>query len=182
MAAYGLKRADQMEHWPVMSVPFLCAFDTLDVEYVDGYPSNKYWINERLVCIHGHVIRGNGLTAKAVSQNERVSTIYGHVHRIESQYKTVNVYEGGKTSFAHSPGCLCRLDGHVPSYHSSHDTYGEPVKNYEDWQNGFCVVYYKDGDSPFHLEQVFINTFQGYQTYYQRKLYKPDLEYIPWKV
>ena len=181
MAAYGLRRADQMEHWPVMSVPYLCAFDSLDVEYVDGYPSNKYWINERLQCIHGHVIRGNGLTAKAIVQDERVSVIYGHVHRIESQYKTVNVYEGGKTSFAHSPGALCRLDGHVPSYHSGHDTHGKPVKNMENWQQGFCVVYYKDGDSPFHLEQVFINTFQEYQTYYQRKLYKPDLKYIPWK-
>ena len=172
--AYGLKRADQLSNWPVMSVPYLCAFDHLDVEYIDGYPANKYWINERLQVRHGHIARSGGSTAKAVSNDERVSTIFGHVHRIETQYQTKNVYQGGRTNFAHTPGCLCRIDGHVPSAKGGYDQRtNQPVENYENWQNGFCIVNYHDGDSPFSLEQVYINTFNDYETMYRGKTYKP---------
>lgn len=173
-AAYGLKRADDMEGWPVMSVPYLCAFDQLGVEYVDGYPANRHWINERLQVRHGSISRSGGSTAKAVSNDERVSTIFGHVHRIETQYKTVNVYGGGRTNFAHTPGCLCRIDGHVPSTKGGIDQRtNQPVENYENWQQGLSVVSYQDGDAPFSLEQVYINTMSGYEAMYRGKTYRP---------
>lgn len=174
MAAYGLKKADDPEGWPVMSVPYLCAFDKLDVDYVDGYPANRYWINERLQVRHGHLVRSGASTARAVSDDERVSTIFGHVHRIETQYKTVNVYDGGRTNFAHTPGCLCRIDGHVPSMKGGTDQRtNQPVQNYENWQQGLSVVNYHDGDNAFNLEQIYINTFQDYETMYRGKTYRP---------
>src|SRR5438309_215985 len=53
-AAFGLKRANLPESWPVMSLPYLCRFDDLDVEYIAGYPSSHVWLSDRLKCIHGH--------------------------------------------------------------------------------------------------------------------------------
>jgi predicted phosphodiesterase len=173
VASYGLKRADQLDHWPVMSVPYLTAMDSLNVKYLDGYPANKFWINQRLQVRHGHLVRSSGSTAKAVSDDERVSTIFGHVHRIEMQYKTVNVYEGARTNFAFTPGCLCKIDGSVPSTKSGYDTDGTSLVNYENWQQGIAVVNYQVGDAPFSLEPVFINTLDDYSTSYRGKVYKP---------
>lgn len=182
VASYGLRRADQLDHWPVLSVPYLTAMDSLNVEYIDGYPANKYWINQRLQVRHGHLVRSSGSTAKAVSDDERVSTIFGHVHRIEMQYKTVNVYDRGRTNFAFTPGCLCRIDGSVPSTKSGYDTHGNHVTNYENWQQGVAVVEYESGDSPFSLEPVYINTFDDYATNYRGLVFKPNNKFIPWEV
>lgn len=173
-AAYGLKRADQPDGWPVMSVPYLCAFDQLDVEYVAGYPASRYWINERLQIKHGNRVRSSGSTAKLVSDDERVSTIFGHIHRIEAHYKTVNVYEGGKTNAAYSIGCLCRIDGSVPSTHNSYDLDGQPVKNYENWQQGLAVIGYQEGYGSFNVQQIYINSFEGYAAHYNNRTYKPQ--------
>lgn len=170
MAAYGLKRADKPESWPVLSVPFLCAFDTLDVEYISGYPANRYWINENLQVQHGHRVRSSGSTAKLVSDNERVSTIFGHVHRIETQYKTHPTYDGQKTNAAFSIGCLCRLDGAVPSKNRGVDLSGRPIGS-ENWQQAVCVVDYQDGNMPFNVTPVYINTFDGYRAVYNGKTY-----------
>lgn len=172
-AAYGIKRADALEGWPVMSVPFLCAFDTLGVEYVDGYPANRLWINERLQVRHGNIARPGGKTAVAIANDEKVSTIFGHIHRIESQFKTVNVYDGGRTSAAYGIGCLCRIDGHVPSMKSAHDgRTGQPITNFENWQLGFAKVSYEEGDGPFSVEQAYINNFSDYETRIGGKTYR----------
>ncbi|WP_218571937.1 hypothetical protein, partial [Pseudomonas sp. SZ57] len=55
-AAFGLKRANDPESWPVLSVPNLLRLDDLGVEYVEGYPAGEKWINDNLVCIHGHKV------------------------------------------------------------------------------------------------------------------------------
>lgn len=173
-AAYGLKRADQLTNWPVMSVPFLAAFDTLDVEYVDGYPASRYWINERLQVRHGNIARPAGKTVLAVNNDERVSTIFGHIHRIENAWGTKNVYDGGRMNAAWAIGCLCRIDGHVPSTKSAVDQRTmQPIQNYENWQQGFAVVDYEDGDASFNVQQVFINTFTDYETRFRGKVYTP---------
>lgn len=178
--ALYLKRANDPEGWPVMSVPYLTSMDELDVEYISGYPANKHWINERLQVQHGAKARSGSSTAKVISQDERASTIFGHVHRIETHYKTVNTYDGGKTSFAHTPGCLCRIDGEVPSVKGGTTVKGERVENYEDWQQGIAVVEYQDGDAPFHLEQVYINTFSNHEANYRGKVYAPNKDILPW--
>ena len=155
--ALHLRRADQPQGWPVFSVQNLLALDSLDVEYIDGYPAGQYWINDRLLCMHGLKVRSGGSTAKAVADDERVSTIFGHVHRIEWHYKTVRVRNGLRTNFAGTPGCLCRIDGTVPSTKGGVDAFGKPISSAENWQQGMAVVAYDDGDAPFAVEQVYID-------------------------
>lgn len=155
MAAFGLRRANTPpESWPVMSVPYLLRLDELDVEYIPGYPAGITWINDRLAAIHGSKVRSSGSTAALVLDDERVSVIFGHVHRIEQLHKTKRVREGVRTQAAYSPGCLSRIDGVVPGVKGAIDPLGRPVVSYENWQQGIAIVQYKDGDSPFHVDLV----------------------------
>lgn len=156
-AAFGLRQANVPESWPVLSVPHLLRLDELGVSYVEGYPAGATWVNERLMCIHGHRYRSNGSSASLVADDERVSAIFGHVHSIEARYRTRRTRDGAKVSAAWTPGCLCRIDGAVPSARSSTDSRGRPVSATEDWQQGMGVVTYGEGDADFAYEQVFIN-------------------------
>lgn len=154
-AAFGLKKASAAPgDWPVLSIPNLLRLDELGVEYVGGYPAGITWINDRLACIHGHRVKSNGSTAASVIDDERVSVIFGHVHRIELQHRTRRVRHGGRTNLAASPGCLCLTDGSVPSTKSAIDPMGRPVAAVENWQQGVATVTYRDGDEPFHVELV----------------------------
>jgi hypothetical protein len=154
-AAFGLKQANSAPtDWPVMSVPHLLRLDEIGVEYIPGYPAGVLWINERLACIHGHKAKSNGSTAAAVIADERMSVLFGHVHRLELQHRTKRVYGGSRTHLAACIGCLSRTDGSVPSTRGAIDPMGRPVPAVEDWQQGFAVVTYKPGDSPFHVELV----------------------------
>lgn len=152
--AFGIRPANLPESWPVMSVPFLLRMDELNVEYVPGYPAGITFINERLACVHGSKVRSSGSTAAAVIDDERISVIFGHVHRIELQHKTRRVYGGARSSLAASPGCLSRTDGAVPSTKGAVDPLGNAVAAVENWQQGFAVVTYQDGDAPFSVELV----------------------------
>jgi len=78
------------------------------------------------------------------------------VHRIELMHRTRLAYEGAKFSFAATPGCLCKIDGTVPSTKSSTDVFGRAVPSVENWSQGVAVVSYQDGDGPFALELVAI--------------------------
>jgi predicted phosphodiesterase len=157
LASFGLRRANAPDEWPVQSVPYLLRLEELGVEYVAGYPANIFWFSDSLAAIHGHKVRSSGSTAAAVVDDERVSIIFGHIHRIEAQYKTRRTRSGPKTSFAASPGCLCRIDGAVPSTKGSTDPLGRPIATAENWQTGCAVVGFTEGDGPFTYEQVFIN-------------------------
>lgn len=154
LAAFGLKRANEPAGWPVMSVPHLLRLDELGVEYVEGYPAGEKWINDNLVCIHGHKVNSAGSTAQRVIGDERVSVIFGHVHRIETAYKTRRTRYEAKRSFAHTPGCLARIDGAVPSTKGSTDCMGRAVPTVEDWQQGISIVRYQEGDGRFSLESI----------------------------
>lgn len=165
MSALRLKRAATPEDWPVLSVPFLLRLDELGVTYVAGYPAGITWINENVACIHGHKVRSSASTAAVVIDDERVTTIFGHIHRIEMQSKTRRTRAGAKHAFAASPGCLCRLDGAVPSMKSATDPMGRPVPTVENWAQGLGVVTFEPGDGRFAYEQVAIYdgeaTFRG---------------------
>lgn len=164
MAAFGLRRAgDPPEAWPVMSVPHLLRLDELKVDYIEGYPAGITWINENLACVHGSKVRSNGSTAAAVVDDERVSVIHGHIHRIEEQHKTRRTAAGPKFSFAASPGCLCRVDGSVPSAKSSTDSFGRPVLATENWQQGLGIVQYEPGNGRFSYQAIPI--YNGWALY-----------------
>lgn len=154
-AAFGLRPANQPEAWPVLSVPNLLRLDDLGIEYVSGYPNGKAWINDNLLVQHGPPrYKNRGRSAKLSLEDERVSMLYGHIHRIELEHKTRNVRDGYKTNLMGSPGCLCRIDGPVPSANGSLDAHGASVTSYENWQQGIGVVRYQPGNGPFQVDLI----------------------------
>ncbi len=154
-AAWGLKRANADE-LPVMSIPYLLRLDEIGVEYIDAYPAGAYWLNRNLRAIHGYKVRSGGSTAAAYTNDSpHISTVFGHIHRQEVQSKTVFDRDGAIRSKAISPGCLCRVDGAVPSVNGSTKIDGSPATFYENWQQGIAVITL-DGDE-FSTELVAIH-------------------------
>lgn len=155
LAAFGLKRGSAApEDWPVLSVPYLLRLDEHAIEYVGGYPAGIVWINENVCAIHGAKINSAGSSALRVIDDTRVSVVFGHVHRIELVHRTRQSFAGPKRSFAASMGCLCRLDGSVPSTKGSTDVFGNAVPTVENWQHGIGLLQYEPGDGRFHLDLV----------------------------
>lgn len=157
LSAFGLKRANAPESWPVMSLPYLLRLEEMNVEYIDAYPAGMWWINDKLRAVHGDKVRSNGSTASAwANEFPHISTIFGHIHRQEIQSKTTFDREGKIKTMAISPGCLCRVDGAVPSVKGSTGIDGRPATYYENWQQGLAVVHYKTSGS-FHVDLVHID-------------------------
>lgn len=172
MSSVGLKRA--CGKMPVLSVPFLLRFDELNVTYQDGYPAARYWINDRLAVEHGYRINSAGSTAHKVAAQEGVSIIFGHIHRIETHYKTMDVRGKPKTVMGATPGCLCRIDGAVPSMKGSTNVMGRPILKYENWVHGMAVVEYEEGDGAFSYHDYFINPLDGYSLRMNGKTYRAN--------
>lgn len=140
LSAFGLRRANTTE-LPAMSIPYLLRLEEIGVEYIDAYPAGTYWITENLRAIHGTKARSNGSTAAAYTNADpHISTVFGHSHRLEIQSRTVFNGAGAIRSVAVSPGCLCRVDGAVPSVNGSTHTDGSPAQHFENWQQGVAVI------------------------------------------
>jgi len=169
-AAFGLRRGNTPDSWPVLSVPYLCRFDDYGIQYVPGYPAGQVWINQRLRCIHGTKVRSNGSTAHAYLNSEKTSVIYGHIHRREWAERSREDWDGAKTVLAASPGTLARVDGAVPSTKGGIDLDGRPLTVVEDWQQGLAVVHYEEGDGEFWYQQVAIHNGKAF---YNNKVYAP---------
>jgi predicted phosphodiesterase len=149
-AAWGLKRANSDE-LPVMSIPYLLRLDETEILYIDAYPAGAYWLTPNLRAIHGNKARSNGSTAAAYTNADpHISTIFGHAHRLELQSKTVFNRDGAIRSIAVSPGCLCRVDGAVPSVNGSTKLDGQSARYYENWQQGITVVTLDANDQPYY--------------------------------
>lgn len=167
-AAFGITRGKTGEYrdeWPVLSVPFLCRMDDFKVDYLPGYPESAHYLNSNLVVVHGDKVVSNNSTTKKYLDNERISVIYGHIHRNEVAYRTYRTDQGPRTIMAASPGCLCRVDGAVPSTKSGMDEFGRPIlQGAENWQQGLGVVQYqpfgKDGEW-FNYEPMWIYNGRG---------------------
>jgi metallophosphoesterase superfamily enzyme len=169
-AAFGITRGratDELrDGWPVMSVPFLCRMDEFGVDYLPGYPESAHYINSNLVVVHGDKVVSNNSTTKKYLDNERISVIYGHIHRNEMAYRTYRTDQGPRTIMAASPGCLCRVDGAVPSTKSGMDEFGRPIlQGAENWQQGLGVVTYQPygkGNEWFNYEPMWIYNGRGF--------------------
>ncbi len=163
-AAYGLRKGNTPDSWPVLSVPYLCRMDEFGVEYRPGYPASDYWINEKLRVIHGDRVKSSGSTAHIYLNAEKTSVIYGHIHRIETAFKTREDFDGPRTIMAASPGCLARIDGAIPSTRGGVDLDGRPLIRYENWQQGLGIVTYEDtGTHKFSYEVLPI--YDGWAMY-----------------
>jgi predicted phosphodiesterase len=158
-AAFGLKVANMPDSWPVNSLQNLLRCDELGVEFIDGYPAAAHWINKRLRAMHGDRANASGSTAaQYANSNPNISTLFGHTHRMEQQSKTVFDRDQAIKSVSFSPGCLCRVDGAVPSVKGGVDVKGQALQYFENWQQGVSVIFFKDGDDDsFHFDQVHIH-------------------------
>ena len=149
LAALRLRRADQLQDWPVLSIPNLLALDKLGVDYVGGYPAGR----RKVASKHGRqtslwALHGEKIDMQKVARTERVSTVQGHAHHVSMHSETYDLYEGeddGSPTGAlevesHSIGCLCRVDGRVPSTRGKPDGKGRPVQRNESWQQAVAVV------------------------------------------
>lgn len=156
-ASYGLKKADSLDGDPVLSVQNLLCLKELNVEFYDKYPSqeSQIWLGKYLRAMHGNKVRSAGNTAVAYTNDTpHLSTIFGHIHRIEMQYRTTFDADGPIRSVGFTPGCLCRVDGAVPSVNSGVGSDGRPGKHYENWQQGVGVVWYNEESGRFAIEAV----------------------------
>ena len=169
-AAFGIRRGNSPDSWPVISVPYLARFDDHGVEFVPGYPTSTVWINEKLKVIHGNKVNSNGVTATKYLNDSKVSVIYGHIHRREWAERTRQDWDGAKTIMAASPGTLARTDGAVPSTRGALDLDGRPILSdgLEDWQQGVGIVTFQPGDGNFFYEQIPIHDGQAW---FRGKLY-----------
>lgn len=166
-ASFGLTRGkvdgELRDGWPIHALQNLLHMERFGVEYISGYPANKYYINSNLMVVHGDKVVSNNSTTKKYLDDSRISVIYGHIHRNEIAYRTRETENGPRTIMAASPGCLCRIDGAVPSTKSGADEFGIPVlMGAENWQQGLGVVQYQPngvGDEWFNYEPMWI--YQG---------------------
>ena len=157
MAALRLRQAETPEGWPVLSIPFLLRLDDLGVNYVGAYPAGRIQLTRGgngmtpLRAVHGEK-----LDVAKVARTERQSIVQGHIHRQAIHCETYEVNGSPETVVAFSPGCLCRVDGAVPSTKSGEDSMGRPVTRWEGWQQGMAVIT-EESDGYWFVEMVHIN-------------------------
>ena len=167
-AAYGLRKGNTPDSWPGLSVPYLCRMDEFGIEYRPGYPASDYWVNEKLRIIHGDRVKSSGSTAHVYLNQEKTSVIYGHIHRIETAFKTREDFDGPRTIMAASPGCLARIDGAIPSTRGGVDLDGRPLTRHENWQQGIGVVTYED-DGNHRFAYDVIPIYNGWALYHGKE-------------
>lgn len=152
VSAFGLRKADLPEAWPVMSIPNLLRLDELNVTYHDAYPTATHWDNDFVRNMHGTRSNSKGsTTAQYANETPHLSMWIGHSHRAEVTYKTVVGPRGEPIkSFVANPGALCKTDGTVPGFHSAIHANGASSRYVEDWQQGLGVMYYTETEAwPF---------------------------------
>lgn len=149
---YGVRQAgSQPDDYPVMTYPYLANLKHVGVNWVGGYGAAEYQYKDDLAFIHGQFAVSNGSTAAKLSKaNPDRNIVQGHKHSMELHYRTTRL---GKYLGAMVVGAMCRIDGYVPSYHSSVNEMGTPVNYTEDWQTGISVI--RDyGNGQYQFDQI----------------------------
>lgn len=141
----GISKANTRE--PVLSIANLCRFDEYNIKYVESYPDGEYWLNDYLRLEHGTAVSGTpGGTAAKHLNGSKVSTIFGHTHRQELVWTTINERHGARDIFAGTPGTTARVDGVLPSGQTGITSKGTQAgKKNEKWQQGLFIVWYQTG-------------------------------------
>lgn len=129
LEAMNLSRASDTSGWPVFSTPFLLRFDELGIEVTQPYPSGEAWLTDDLVLMH----------APPKKLEMAASVIHGHLHKLTRTTWAQTNREGRLTYFLYDCGCLCKIDGLVPSDRAR-----------TDWANGIGIVEIIDGKIPVH--------------------------------
>ena len=156
MEALRLRRAGAPEGWPVLSIPILLNLESVGVNYEGGYPAGRL----RLADAHGeqtplYALHGKKLDMIKQAKAESYSTVQGHSHHV-SMHTVTNDYDGQSRQVqSWSMGCLCRLDGAVPSTNGGTDATGRPMPSIESWQHAIGVL--TETDEGWWLEPVMIH-------------------------
>lgn len=153
-AALRLRQANTPDSWPVLSMRHLLRLDELGVTYVGAYPAGRY----KLADGHGRqtplvAIHGQKTDVAKVAKTERQSHVQGHAHHVAHRAETYEVDGEPVEVEAWSMGCLCRVDGAVPSTHGKPDEDGRPAKRHESWQQAVGVLT-EFGEGGWQLEVV----------------------------
>ena len=124
----------------------LLGFDGLGIEYAGPYGSQGddwYW-EDRVRFVHDGGVRGKGgQTVSSHVAKAEVTTLFGHIHRVELAARTIHRQGSQRVIVAASAGCLCRIDGAVP---------GATAR--PDWQQGCAVVYLTDRTESVQLVPI----------------------------
>ena len=104
-AAFQLKPIHDLDGHPLMSVPRFLGLDSLDTEWVGGYPSAHVQIGSAKFQ-HGSIVRkGSGKTISSMINDLTSDRFFGHIHRYEIAQKYLE--DEGRSIFVGSPGCAC---------------------------------------------------------------------------
>jgi len=167
--AWGLQSVTDFKRdsVPTMSIENLLSLNELGIKYLDPYPDGEFWINDNIKAEHGNIARNKPQeTARAILQRSRSSTVFGHVHRREVASKNEYRKGGFATYTAECFGCMCHLDGRVPSHEQKHQ-----------WNQGMGLVWYEPGNGLFKTEHVPIH--EGHAIYGKEVLIgEPDVAAI----
>jgi hypothetical protein len=155
---YGISKANERN--PVLSIANLCRFEEYGITAIDVYPDGIYWANDYLRFMHGNTVASAlGGTAAKYLNGSQVSTVYGHIHRLEFLMAQTENNTGKRDIFAGSPGCLARIDGVLPSSATGIKPSGGQagIKN-EKWQHGLFIIDYEpEGLQRAFCSPLFIN-------------------------
>jgi UDP-2,3-diacylglucosamine pyrophosphatase LpxH len=167
--AWGLQSVNDFKRnsVPTMSIENLLSLNELGIRYLGPYPEGEFWINDNIKAEHGNIAKNKPQeTARAILQRSRSSTIFGHVHRREMASKNEYRRGGFVTYIAECFGCMCHLDGRVPSHEQKHQ-----------WNQGMGLVWYEPGNGLFKTEHVPIH--EGHAIYGKEVLVgQPDVSAI----
>ena len=170
MAALRLRQAKAPDSWPVLSIPFLLRLDDLNVTYVGSYPAGRI----KLADAHGeqtplYALHGEKLDMKKQANSERQSTIQGHTHHVSMHCETYEVDGMPQQVQSWTLGCLCRIDGAVPSTKGGTDEFGRPYKRQESWQHAVGVL--TETSDGWWIEPIMIHDGTAF---YRGKTYKAN--------
>lgn len=137
-SAYDLRQVNSLGvvvDAPSISIPGLLSLNELGVNWHDGYPNNKIWLNDFLAVEHGASVGGRpGATATKLLENRNHSSVFAHVHRAEFATSFVNSRNERRVIQAMCPGTLSRIDNQVP---------GNTER--QNWNQGVVVAFHDDG-------------------------------------
>lgn len=128
---------------PALDLARLLALDDIGWEFAGAYKGRDedwYW-EDRVRFVHDAGVKsGGGKTASAHVAGAEVTTIFGHIHRLEMACRTIHRGRKMRTIAAASPGCLCMMDGSVPG-----------VSARPDWQHGCALIWLTDAGEHVQL-------------------------------
>ena len=105
--AYTLKQPKT--DMSILSLKNLLDLASLNIDFIEDYPSGEYWINDKLRVVHGEYTK-----ATTELNNSKISTIMGHLHKVYKEFKTSHGRDGIEKMFVETVGSLCKIDGTVP--------------------------------------------------------------------